>query len=158
MFEGHVGFPVGVQIPPSATKLFMTSISQILLSPADRSVVVSNLKEYILQRHEEISILHKNGASGLYLVTRIAALTDKIISEIYNHELRRYENSHNISLNEKCSVVAVSLDRKSTRLNSSHGYRSSAVFCLRKKLLHDGAGGRRVDRRCCGGECARRRR
>ena len=107
MFEGHVGFPVGVQIPPSAPKSFMTSISQILLSPADRSVIVSNLKEYILQRHEEISILHKNGASGLYIVTRIAALTDKILSEIYNHELRRYENSHNISLNEKCSVVAV---------------------------------------------------
>src|SRR3989304_161467 len=30
------------------------------------------------------------------------------------------------------SVVAVSLDRKSTRLNSSHGYTSYAVFCLKK--------------------------
>src|SRR2546422_127173 len=29
--------------------------------------------------------------------------------------------------------VAVSLDRKSTRLNSSHGYISYAVFCLKKK-------------------------
>src|SRR2546422_7441155 len=34
------------------------------------------------------------------------------------------------------------LDRKSTRLNSSHGYISYAVFCLKKKkylslLLHD---------------------
>src|SRR3989304_8898185 len=28
--------------------------------------------------------------------------------------------------------VAVSLDRKSTRLNSSHGYISHAVFCLKK--------------------------
>src|SRR2546422_8094231 len=28
---------------------------------------------------------------------------------------------------------AVSLDRKSTRLNSSHGYISYAVFCLKKK-------------------------
>src|SRR2546422_5260185 len=27
----------------------------------------------------------------------------------------------------------VSLDRKSTRLNSSHGYISYAVFCLKKK-------------------------
>src|SRR5205809_2558061 len=26
-----------------------------------------------------------------------------------------------------------SLDRKSTRLNSSHGYKSYAVFCLKKK-------------------------
>src|SRR2546422_4030448 len=30
---------------------------------------------------------------------------------------------------------AVSLDRKSTRLNSSHGYISYAVFCLKKKKV-----------------------
>src|SRR2546422_4837823 len=29
------------------------------------------------------------------------------------------------------------LDRKSTRLNSSHGYISYAVFCLKKKKLYD---------------------
>src|SRR2546422_5941792 len=28
-------------------------------------------------------------------------------------------------------------DRKSTRLNSSHGYISYAVFCLKKKKRHD---------------------
>src|SRR2546422_3738995 len=28
-------------------------------------------------------------------------------------------------------------DRKSTRLNSSHGYISYAVFCLKKKNIHD---------------------
>src|SRR2546429_2738101 len=32
-------------------------------------------------------------------------------------------------LEEICSIV----DRKSTRLNSSHGYISYAVFCLKKK-------------------------
>src|SRR5687768_17923345 len=30
-------------------------------------------------------------------------------------------------------IGVVSLDRKSTRLNSSHGYISYAVFCLKKK-------------------------
>src|SRR2546422_7937769 len=30
-------------------------------------------------------------------------------------------------------VAVVPLDRKSTRLNSSHGYISYAVFCLKKK-------------------------
>src|SRR3989449_5321533 len=30
-------------------------------------------------------------------------------------------------------VVDITLDRKSTRLNSSHGYISYAVFCLKKK-------------------------
>src|SRR2546422_5692517 len=31
------------------------------------------------------------------------------------------------------TAVTVALDRKSTRLNSSHGYISYAVFCLKKK-------------------------
>src|SRR2546422_8390812 len=31
---------------------------------------------------------------------------------------------------------AFSIDRKSTRLNSSHGYISYAVFCLKKKRQH----------------------
>src|SRR5712675_2649718 len=35
-----------------------------------------------------------------------------------------------------------SLDRKSTRLNSSHGYISYAVFCLKKKKIHNHAHGR----------------
>src|SRR2546422_3116670 len=33
----------------------------------------------------------------------------------------------------KKSISMVSRDRKSTRLNSSHGYISYAVFCLKKK-------------------------
>src|SRR2546429_4274594 len=31
------------------------------------------------------------------------------------------------------SAIMAALDRKSTRLNSSHGYISYAVFCLKKK-------------------------
>src|SRR2546422_4740363 len=31
------------------------------------------------------------------------------------------------------TLTAFALDRKSTRLNSSHGYISYAVFCLKKK-------------------------
>src|SRR2546429_2241108 len=38
------------------------------------------------------------------------------------------------------------LDRKSTRLNSSHGYISYAVFCLKKKKsYHPHAAGRALD-------------
>src|SRR2546429_4494393 len=36
----------------------------------------------------------------------------------------------------KSPVCIVTLDRKSTRLNSSHGYISYAVFCLKKKKKH----------------------
>src|SRR2546422_5123229 len=34
-------------------------------------------------------------------------------------------------------VTGVDQDRKSTRLNSSHGYISYAVFCLKKKKEHE---------------------
>src|SRR2546422_6663562 len=34
---------------------------------------------------------------------------------------------------ERRALYAPALDRKSTRLNSSHGYISYAVFCLKKK-------------------------
>src|SRR2546422_1580343 len=33
-------------------------------------------------------------------------------------------------------LIVEHLDRKSTRLNSSHGYISYAVFCLKKKKKH----------------------
>src|SRR5687768_18271674 len=33
------------------------------------------------------------------------------------------------------SALKVDIDRKSTRLNSSHGYISHAVFCLKKKKM-----------------------
>src|SRR5687768_17841620 len=36
----------------------------------------------------------------------------------------------------KEAVEGGSPDRKSTRLNSSHGYISYAVFCLKKKIIH----------------------
>src|SRR5205809_2232677 len=37
------------------------------------------------------------------------------------------------SVTLNCRVGPITLDRKSTRLNSSHGYISYAVFCLKKK-------------------------
>src|SRR2546422_5357934 len=36
--------------------------------------------------------------------------------------------------------IELQRDRKSTRLNSSHGYISYAVFCLKKKKTHRPAG------------------
>lgn len=85
----------------------MTSITEIISSSSEKAVVISALKEYISKRVGEISDLHRKGASGLYIVTRISSLTDKIISEIYHYELNKYESSHNSPLSEKCAVVAV---------------------------------------------------
>src|SRR2546429_6419661 len=38
-----------------------------------------------------------------------------------------------------CQSTSSTLDRKSTRLNSSHGYISYAVFCLKKKKITSNA-------------------
>src|SRR2546422_3149892 len=46
---------------------------------------------------------------------------------------RRERVGEDLELGRDAHVVSVRRDRKSTRLNSSHGYISYAVFCLKKK-------------------------
>src|SRR2546429_5698173 len=50
---------------------------------------------------------------------------------------RRFEGAVSIP-SQPCFIHGerLSIDRKSTRLNSSHGYISYAVFCLKKKITH----------------------
>src|SRR2546422_2207180 len=45
-----------------------------------------------------------------------------------------------------CDRSISPLDRKSTRLNSSHGYISYAVFCLKKKKKKQNTANRQVKR------------
>src|SRR2546429_1749900 len=45
----------------------------------------------------------------------------------------RCSASRNGATSARDEAVAAAIDRKSTRLNSSHGYISYAVFCLKKK-------------------------
>src|SRR2546422_4882670 len=54
------------------------------------------------------------------------------------------ESSEHIDVRAR-DVEAVEMigDRKSTRLNSSHGYISYAVFCLKKKNTKEGQAARR---------------
>src|SRR2546429_5163820 len=48
--------------------------------------------------------------------------------------IKRFRGGPKVSATAAGSPVPLS-DRKSTRLNSSHGYISYAVFCLKKKKL-----------------------
>src|SRR2546422_6190862 len=61
------------------------------------------------------------GAGGVAHVVWIRTGSDRVWS-------RRYDAGRG---------WAPAVDRKSTRLNSSHGYISYAVFCLKKKKQHD---------------------
>src|SRR2546422_3894905 len=55
------------------------------------------------------------------------ALGGRAVAELVDNRIQR----HSGLLNVKPAISL--LDRKSTRLNSSHGYISYAVFCLKKK-------------------------
>src|SRR5687768_18241253 len=48
-----------------------------------------------------------------------------------NGEWEDYTNGANATIQN--GTLVIEADRKSTRLNSSHGYISYAVFCLKKK-------------------------
>src|SRR3972149_4078183 len=85
----------------------MTSLSQILSDTSDRTALINHLKNYLSKKRQEIHDLHKDCASGLYIVTRISSLTDRIITELYNHELNKFEKSRNISIGDKCTIIAV---------------------------------------------------
>src|SRR2546429_2075701 len=78
-------------------------------------------------------------------------LGNKLVSEVGNGALRQFVEiltAARLAPKTFVNVVTVVealfswfLDRKSTRLNSSHGYISYAVFCLKKKknTLHSTA-------------------
>src|SRR2546429_2474380 len=52
---------------------------------------------------------------------------------LQNAQGKRLEDVGEMLIESNPMLEAPSLDRKSTRLNSSHGYISYAVFCLKKK-------------------------
>src|SRR2546429_4491517 len=81
---------------------------------------------YTLSLHDALPIFYRAG--GMEVL-------NKALSE---HKARRYL----VDTVESTPGALMSLrdeqflDRKSTRLNSSHGYISYAVFCLKKKNQH----------------------
>src|SRR5687768_17751302 len=67
-------------------------------------------------------------------------LLGKEFSNFFELQLERfiYSQTNDLIFDLKIEIIEVVrnkiLDRKSTRLNSSHGYISYAVFCLKKKI------------------------
>src|SRR5438128_8188090 len=76
---------------------------------------------------------------SLYIFFLNAPATTEIYTLSLHDALPISENSCGklficAALRPTCSNSAAVLDRKSTRLNSSHGSISYAVFCLKKKI------------------------
>src|SRR2546422_1587107 len=81
---------------------------------------------YTLSLHDALPIYH-----------RLAVRADGLRRRVGGHEAQSFRFHQN-----NPSMV----DRKSTRLNSSHGYISYAVFCLKKKKI------RSATPACCASE------
>src|SRR2546422_5113784 len=82
--------------------------------------------------------LHTNGYSlARKLLFEVAGYTpETYVNELkgkVGNELMRTHKSYWPVIKKLPTLPFSSLDRKSTRLNSSHGYISYAVFCLKKK-------------------------
>src|SRR5690625_5699159 len=85
-----------------------------------------------------INTHHNIGLKRMRLLKCIAVIEDNRASGkrqcIRGEEFCLYQNNRIIHQDTTISVIGViSVDRKSTRLNSSHVAISYAVFCLKKK-------------------------
>src|SRR5687768_4537216 len=95
----------------------------------------------------EADVLLESGAMGRAAVPSGASTGSREAIELRDGDAKRYGGKGVLkaveSVNTEISEAIVGLDaseqsfidkdRKSTRLNSSHGYISYAVFCLKKK-------------------------
>src|SRR2546422_5449648 len=71
---------------------------------------------YTLSLHDALPICHRNQRRG----------PEKHLVRVLRDDVFLYQ---------QLDSIGDRLDRKSTRLNSSHGYISYAVFCLKKKKI-----------------------
>src|SRR2546429_4551515 len=78
----------------------------------------------------------------LKIHTRNMPLARDVDLEQIAHQAAGYSGADLEAVSREAGLISLrrdispaSLDRKSTRLNSSHGYISYAVFCLKKKKI-----------------------
>src|SRR5688572_32498078 len=60
-----------------------------------------------------------------------------LVSAMGVQRARLGPNCHQLGHGTKAQIVRTTIDRKSTRLNSSHSQISYAVFCLKKKKQNE---------------------
>src|SRR5687768_18337591 len=87
---------------------------------------------YTLSLHDALPILGKTVLVAPFNTPILHAMTSRvgIMSDQYTEVCCNYDDFYAGAYEVANAYVT---DRKSTRLNSSHGYISYAVFCLKKK-------------------------
>src|SRR2546422_4391624 len=79
-----------------------------------------------------------HGVTEVLLIERVRRVRGRPGHAPVRHEDARHHPHAAIRNHRAAGVVVIdrdAIDRKSTRLNSSHGYISYAVFCLKKKKI-----------------------
>src|SRR5688572_31440457 len=88
---------------------------------------------YTLSLHDALPIYRLHG-----LLQWFTGLDSRVPGQLDMPELLGAGSAHHVEANEVAALRAappLGVDRKSTRLNSSHSQISYAVFCLKKKTL-----------------------
>src|SRR5687768_14104583 len=109
--------------------------SAINYRPEERGLFISQAcSGDVALRSEVESLIASHERSGSFIDEPAFAAASFLLDE--NWELKPGQTVGSfeiISFISRGGMGEVYLDRKSTRLNSSHGYISYAVFCLKKK-------------------------
>src|SRR2546429_3054054 len=66
----------------------------------------------------------------------LIAISYRGIRDVFTDDDLKQPKSLAIQLAQQIQFIGADGDRKSTRLNSSHGYISYAVFCLKKQTVY----------------------
>src|SRR5207245_6077694 len=103
-------------------------ISRLVVSPRS-TTSNAHLTPFPTRRSSDLDARAREAARGRVLgILRVPGLPERLADDGGARPLRRLD-AQVIREREECRE----LDRKSTRLNSSHGSISYAVFCLKKK-------------------------
>src|SRR2546422_11639337 len=89
----------------------------------------ATIEIYTLSLHDALPIYFLEGA-GKFAAGGLTA------AAIFESLKPNYAWAQQVPKDDRRIKTEYATDRKSTRLNSSHGYISYAVFCLKKKKKH----------------------
>src|SRR5437899_5524634 len=100
---------------------------------AQRFKLPISASQFAKSRHIKLAValVFCSGASLLYAQEQSAAVISHEVKEIFERAGKAVVKIH--GLDQHSPICGTGLDRKSTRLNSSHLGISYAVFCLKKK-------------------------
>src|SRR2546429_1075739 len=134
----RVAAKFGSSLPRSSLKFLRQELERLLEKVQKRSERIADLEKELADAQKKIAEQEKQITEQEKQITE----QEKQITDLERQLALRKRNSTNSSKPPSSDGLAGEQrprgrkhkrDRKSTRLNSSHGYISYAVFCLKKK-------------------------